>query len=218
MINLAQEWEMLPDGKNPCRHIRKYKEVAKERYLSKEEIVRLNEALDECEINWPVSQSVIDAIRLLMMTGCWLGELLKLEWSFVDLENARLNLPDSKTGKKTVWLGDNVVNYLRGIIPKDNNPYVVTGQRRGSHLVNIQKPWRFVRKIADLDDVRLHDLRHTHASLAVSQNLSLPIVGALLGHKSAKSTERYAHLYSDVIAEAAMQTARQMDAITNDKT
>jgi len=92
MINLAQEWEMLPDGKNPCRHIRKYKEVAKERYLSKEEIVRLNEALDECEINWPVSQSVINAIRLLMMTGCRLGEILKLEWGFVDLENARLNL------------------------------------------------------------------------------------------------------------------------------
>ena len=90
MINLAQEWEMLPDGKNPCRHIRKYKEVAKERYLSKEEIVRLNEALDECEINWPVSQSVIDAIRLLMMTGCRLGEILKLEWSFVDLENCLL--------------------------------------------------------------------------------------------------------------------------------
>jgi len=217
MINLVQEWEMLPDGKNPCRHIRKYKEVAKERYLSKEEIVRLNEALDECEINWPVSQSVIDTIRLLMMTGCRLGEILKLEWSFVDFENARLNLPDSKTGKKTVWLGDNAVNYLRGITPKDNNPYVVTGQRRGSHLVNIQKPWRFVRKIADLDDVRLHDLRHTYASLAVSQNLSLPIVGALLGHKSAKPTERYAHLYSDVIAEAAMQTARWMDAITADK-
>jgi len=215
MINLAQEWEMLPDGKNPCRHIRKYKEVAKERYLSKKEIVRLNEALDECEINWPVSQSVINAIRLLMMTGCRLGEILKLEWSFVDLENARLNLPDSKTGKKTVWLGDNAVSYLRDIAPKANNPYVVTGQRRGSHLVNIQKPWRFVRKIADLDDVRLHDLRHTYASLAVSQNLSLPIVGALLGHKSTKSTERYAHLYSDVIAEAAMKTARQMDAITS---
>ena len=82
-------------------------------------------------------------------------------------------------------------------------------------MVNIQKPWRFVRKIADLDDVRPHDLRHTYASLAVSQNLSLPIVGALLGHKSAKSTERYAHLYSDVIAEAAMQTARKMDDITS---
>lgn len=215
MINLAQEWEILPDGKNPCRHIRKYKEVAKERYLSKEEIVRLNEALDECEINWPVSQSVIDAIRLLMMTGCRLGEILKLELSFVDLENARLNLPDSKTGKKTVWLGDNAISYIRNMSPKADNPYVVTGQRRGSHLVNIQKPWRFVRKIADLDDVRLHDLRHTYASLAVSQNLSLPIVGALLGHKSAKSTERYAHLYSDVIAEAAMKTARQMDSITS---
>jgi len=124
-----------------------------------------------------------------------------------------MNLPDSKTGKKTVWLGEGAIDYLSNIKRKEKNPYICVGQRRGSHLVNIQKPWRKIRKLAKLDDVRIHDLRHTYASLAISQNLSLPIVGALLGHKSSKSTERYAHLYSDVLADAAKLTGRHLEAV-----
>ena len=77
------------------------------------------------------------------------------------------------------------------------------GQRTGAQLINIQKPWRKIRERAKLNDVRIHDLRHTYASLAVAQNLSLPIVGKLLGHKSSKTTLRYAHLYTDVMIAAA---------------
>ncbi len=214
MFNLAEEWDYRQDGSNPCRHIHKYKEIPRERFLSEDEIRHLSKIIDKAEYERFVSQSVINAIRLLMMTGCRLSEITTLKWEYIDFQKSCIKLPDSKSGKKTVWLGKNALEYIEGIERKPNNPYVITGQRKGSYLINIQKPWRALRGLAGLDDVRIHDLRHTFASLAVSQNLSLTIVGALLGHKSSKSTERYAHLYTDVMEQAAALTASKMEEIT----
>lgn len=159
--------------------------------------------MEDAEVNSWTSQPVIDAIRVLQMTGARLREVLNMEWTFIDLPNGQVHLPDSKTGEKTIFLSNKASRYIGNIERKLDNPFVFPGQRKGAQLINIQKPWRLIRERAELNDVRIHDLRHTYASLAVAQNLSLPIVGKLLGHKSSKSTERYAHLYTDVMVAAA---------------
>ena len=203
MFNLAEEWEYRDTNTNPTQHIRKYKETPRERFLTQDEMANLELTLSDAETEHLVSSSVIHALRVLLMTGARLQEVLTMKWEYIDFENGKIHLPDSKSGKKTIWLSDRAKGYIDAIPHKRGNPYVFPGQRTGSRLVNLQKPWRKLRAIAGLDDVRIHDLRHTYASLAVSQNLSLPIVGKLLGHKSTKSTERYAHLYDEVMKDAA---------------
>lgn len=203
IFNLAEEWEYRDANTNPTQHIRKYKETPRERFLTQDEMATLELTLSEAEAEHLVSSSVIHALRVLLMTGARLQEVLTMKWEYFDFENGKIHLPDSKSGKKTIWLSDRAQEYIDAIPHKRGNPYVFPGQRTGSRLVNLQKPWRKLRAIAGIEDVRIHDLRHTYASLAVSQNLSLPIVGKLLGHKSTKSTERYAHLYDDVMKDAA---------------
>jgi len=144
------------------------------------------------------------------MTGARLREVLNMEWVLVDLPNGQVYFPDSKAGENTIFLSNKARRYIGDTKRKPENRYVFLGQRTGAQLMNIQKPWRFIRKRAELNDVRIHDLRHTYASLAVAHNLSLPIVGKLLGHKSSKSTERYARLYKDVIFTAAKKGGRTM--------
>ena len=203
IFNLSEEWEYRVANTNPTQHIRKYKETPRERFLTQDEIVTLEKVLADAERNNAVSPSVIHALRVLLMTGARLQEVLTMKWEYVDFEEGKINLPDSKSGKKTIWLSDKARDYIDAIPHKQGNAFVFPGQRTGSRLINLQKPWRKLRAIAEIEDVRIHDLRHTYASLAVSQNLSLPIVGKLLGHKSAKSTERYAHLYDEVMKDAA---------------
>lgn len=194
---------------NPCRHIEKYKEHKRERFLSEKELSNLAKVLND-ENNMkgggggdrPLSPHVIAAIRLLIFTGARLGEILNLEWAHVDLERALLLLPDSKTGKKTVFLSAPAMDVLSTIPRIKSNPYVICGNKDKAHLVNLQKPWRRIRKKAGLGDVRLHDLRHSFASIAASGGLSLPMIGKLLGHTQTATTERYAHLASDPLRAA----------------
>ena len=202
MFNLAEVWGLRPDGSNPCRHVKKYKEKKRERYLSADELARLGEALRECEEGGE-SQSTVNLIRLLLLTGCRLNEILTLKWEHVDLENGALHLPDSKTGEKTVHIGPATVECLAGIERVEDNPWVITGKLPSSHLVNPGKPWRRIRARAELDDVRIHDLRHTFASMAVSSGEGLPMIGKLLGHTQVQTTARYAHLFNEPIKQAA---------------
>src|SRR5262249_10148773 len=134
------------------------------------------------------------AYRLLLLTGCRLGEIQTLQWSFVRLDERELRLPDSKTGAKTVHLGDAAVDVLRTTPKLKDNPYVIAGQKPGPHLTDLQRPWRKVRKAARLDDVRIHDLRHTFASGGLAVGEGLPMIGKLLGHTQVQTTARYAHL------------------------
>ena len=202
MFNLAELWDLRPDGSNPCRHVKKYKEEKRERYLSTDELARLGETLRECEEGGE-SQSTVNLIRLLLLTGCRLNEILTLKWEHVDLENGALHLPDSKTGEKTVHIGPATVECLAGIERVEDNPWVITGKLPSSHLVNPGKPWRRIRARAELDDVRIHDLRHTFASMAVSSGEGLPMIGKLLGHTQVQTTARYAHLFNEPIKQAA---------------
>ena len=202
MFNWAEKLGFRPDGSNPCRHVDKYKEGSRERFLSEKELANLADVLAESETNGTETPYAVAAIRLLIFTGARLREILDLEWSHVDIERVMLSLPDSKTGKKTVYLSAPALAVLAEIPRMQNNPHVICGGKDGAALVNLQKPWRRIRKRAGLDDVRLHDLRHSFASVAASGGLSLPMIGKLLGHSQTATTQRYAHLGADPVRAA----------------
>ena len=203
MFTLAEKWELRPDGTNPCRHVERYPERKLERFLSEVELARLSEALAEAERTRTELPGVLAAIRLLLFTGARLSEILTLQWEHVDMDGQRLRIPDSKTGAKTIYLPPAALEVLAGLERRDDNPYVIVGAKHGSHLVNLRKPWGRIRAKADLNDVRIHDLRHSFASMAVAGGLSLPVIGALLGHTQPATTARYAHLAADPLRQAA---------------
>ena len=202
MFNLAEMWGLRPDGSNPYRHVKKYKEEKRERYLSTDELARLGEVLRQCEQEGIESASTINLIRLLMLTGCRLSEIQTLKWEYVDFENKALHLPDSKTGVKTVHLGPPALKVLIEIERIEGNPWVITGKLENTHLQEPQRPWRRIRARAGLDDVRIHDLRHTFASVAVSGGQGLPMIGQMLGHTQVQTTARYAHLATEPVKRA----------------
>jgi integrase len=203
MFNLAELWGLGPDGTNPRRHIKKYPEKKRERYFSPAELQSIGHVLREMEAEGLEFQSAINAIRLLLFTGCRLNEIMKLEWEWVDLDNAALHLPDSKTGAKTVHLGQAAINILRNVEKLLGNPYVIIGKNPGQRLTDLQPFWQRVRARAGLKDARFHDLRHTFASIAVSNGKSLPMIGKLLGHSQVQTTAQYAHLATAPVVSAA---------------
>jgi integrase len=210
MFNLAELWGLRPDGTNPCRHIQKYAERKIERFLSPDELAGLGKVLADAEAKSTAPRTVIAAIRLLIFTGCRRDEILALRWEHVDFDRQCLRLPDSKTGAKSVYLNAAAIEVLRAIPFIEGNPWVVVGGKRGTHLVNIEKPWRAIRQAARIPDVRLHDLRHSFASVGAAVGLGLPIIGALLGHREAATTQRYAHLAADPLRTANELIGREI--------
>ncbi len=214
-FNLAEEWGLRPDGTNPCRHVKKYREAKRKRFLSAIELAALGEAVAKAERGElalprqadnaaaPFSPHTIAAIRLLIFTGARCNEILALRWEHVNFEQSRLELPDSKTGAKFVYLPAPALGVLSALQRIDGNPHVIVGAKAGAHLVNIKDPWSAIREAARLSDVRIHDLRHSFASVGAGGGMSLPVIGALLGHRDTATTARYAHLSDDPLRAAA---------------
>ena len=159
MFSAAELWGLRPQGSNPCRYVKRFRERKRERFLSDAEYRRLGAALREAESTGAVAAPAVAAIRLLMLTGCRLSEIMNLRWDLVALDARELRLPDSKTGAKVVHLGGSAVAVLRGIARKEGNPWVIAGRRPGTRIASLHFPWGRIRKRAGLDDVRLHDLR-----------------------------------------------------------
>ena len=210
IFNLAEVWNLRPDGSNPCRHVKRFREEKRERFLSDEEYRRLGDTLDEAEREGSETPAAIAAFRLLMLTGCRLSEIQKLRWEHVDLEAGELRLPDSKSGAKIVHLGAPAVAVLRGIDREDGSLWVIVGRKPGGHLTDLQHPWRRIRSRAGLDDVRIHDLRHSFASGGLLVGEGLPMIGKLLGHTQVQTTARYAHLANDPVKAAADRIASRI--------
>ncbi len=147
------------------------------------------------------------ALRLLMLTGCRCNEILRLRWDEVDLERNELRLSDSKTGPRTVPLSPAAARVLENRPRVPGDPWVIPGRFPGRPLRNINGSWCKVRARAGLNDVRLHDLRHSFASRALALGESLPMIGKLLGHTRVQTTAKYAHLAEDSVKESAQRTA-----------
>ena len=210
MFTVAEVWGLRQEGSNPCRHVKRFPETKRERFLSDEEYRRLGAVLRQAEKTGSEAPAAVAAIRLLVLTGCRLSEIMTLRWEDVDLEAAELRLPDSKTGAKVVYLGGPAVEVLCGIPRIEGNPWVIAGRRPGSRIASLHYPWGRIRKRAGLDDVRLHDLRHSFASGGLLVGEDLTMIGKLLGHSQVQTTARYAHLADDPIKAAADRIASRI--------
>lgn len=209
MFTMAELWDLRQPGSNPSKGIQKFREHARERYLDKDELGRLAESLDKFQQRYPY---VCWLVRLLLLTGARRNEIMTLKWEYLD-DYGRAHLPDSKTGKKLLILPTPAIKLLTQIPRVDGNPYVIPGRKEGTCMKEPKYQWAEIRKDADLDGVRLHDLRHTFASTAVSTGASLPIIGKLLGHRQAGTTQRYAHLAHNPLQAEADRVAGLLDAL-----
>jgi integrase len=149
---------------------------------------------------------------LLVFTGARLGEVLGLKWEWIDFERGEARLPDSKTGARTLRLPPVALAVLPELPRLDDNPDVIAGAKPAAARVNLEKPWRAIRRLAGLDNVRLHDLRHAFASVSASSGMGLPIIGKMLGPSQPATTARYAHLASDPVKAAAAAVAGKIAA------
>jgi len=193
-FNQAELWEYIPLNTNPCKGVPKHPEKKMERFLSIEELERLEKTLVARETSALASPYTINAFRLIIYTGCRLGEVLSLKWDDVDFDDCCLRLSDSKTGKRTIPLNESAMIVLSNTQKIEGNPYVFCGDKPGTHLFSVQAMWGRIRKQAGITDVRIHDLRHSFASFMIKNGVSLFEVSKLLGHRNINTTMRYAHL------------------------
>ncbi|MCH9808464.1 MAG: site-specific integrase [Alphaproteobacteria bacterium] len=210
IMSWAEDQGYRSEDSNPCRRIQRYKEQKRQTYLTTDELSRLGAALDKADAECLTTPYAIAAIRLLVLTGARLSEILTLEWAHVDTERQIAFLPDSKTGAKPILLNDAALAVINTLPRIHGNPYIIIGKRDGAHLVNLTKPWHVVRNLAGLDHVRIHDLRHTFASHAVSAGASLPVIGRALGHSQPQTTARYAHLADDPVRQLTQSTGASL--------
>ena len=193
--------QVRPD--NPAIGIRKFPGKKMERFLSPAELARLGQVLAAAAALGVESPFALAAIRLLMLTGCRKNEILTLRRAQVDRYHRCLRLADSKTGAKIVHIGAAVMRVIETIPEIAGNPYLLPGKTDGTHVTDLQSVWERIRKAAELADVRLHDLRHSFASVGAATGDSMLIIGALLGHSSPKTTARYTHLADHPLKSAA---------------
>jgi integrase len=228
----AENGARSPNG-NPAHGVKHYPETARERFLTAVEFARLGEALAQAEktglptapeyqkvpksnetrkhrpkkadVPVPANPLSVAAIRLLALTGCRENEILSLKWDAVDFERGYLRLADTKTGASVRPLGASAVTVLRSLhqFRMKDNPHVLPGTKQGQHMADVQRLWFAVRHAADLKGVRLHDLRHSFASVPATSGESMLVLRSLLGHKRVATTERYAHLGDDPVKRAA---------------
>ena len=212
MLNQAEAWGLVPPGGNPCRFVAKYRMRRLERFLTEEEFRRLGRTLDALEAESRLPVHAAAALRLLMLTGCRRSEIMTLPWEDVHLEANEIRLRDSKTGPRVMPLSPGAARLLASLPRDAGNPWVIAGSKPGTRLTHIAYYWYRVRERAGLDDVRIHDLRHSFASRALALGESLPTIGKLLGHSKIQTTARYAHLARDSVHESAARVAASIGA------
>ena len=212
MFKLAVAWGMTPARLNPCRSVKRYRQGSCERFLTADEYARLGRVLIEAESEGPVMASAAAAVRLLLLTGCRRNEVLTLRWDDIDRTVGELRLRDSKTGPQRVPLTPAVERVLARIPRIEGNPWVIAGQDRGERLNRIDPFWNKLRARAGLEDVRLHDFRHSFASQALEIGESLPVIARLLGHRTVTTTAKYAHLARDTERASAAKVGDSIGA------
>ena len=195
-------------AENPARdvHPPENAERERERFLSPDELARLGKSLvaaEQARVAW----QAVGCIKLLLATGLRKDEALSLRWTDIDFNGRRLILPETKTGRSVRPLSRSAIAVLTGLRGRASGPWIFPAATGAGHYVGIQKAWSKIRADAALDDVHLHDLRHTVGAAAASSGASLIVVGRMLGHRKARSTERYAHVAPDAAADTADKVA-----------
>ena len=198
IMRQAEVYGYRPEGTNPCAGIKRYRRQGRERFLSTAEVRRLGEVLTSHEADHPQAVAIV---RLLLLTGCRKGEIVSLKWSYY--REGKLFLPDSKVGPRTVWLSSAARAILDDLPRK--SVWVFPSPRTDSCMTAaaVNPIWCRLREEADLGDVRLHDCRHTYASMALAQGETVLTIGRLLGHSNPATTLKYTHLSDSMVREAA---------------
>ena len=206
ILTEAEAMGFRPSGSNPCRGIPRYRRKGRERFLSDDEIHRLSARLAAYSARSPLPVAIV---RLLLLTGCRKGEILTLQWS--DYREGRLFLRDSKTGPRTVWLSEPARNILDTLERGNRWVFPAPRTRGPATAASLERFWRRVRAEAGLSDVRLHDLRHTHASIALRQGETVLAIARLLGHASPETTLKYTHPADPMVKDAAETVGRVLE-------
>ena len=223
MFNLAELWKLRPLNSNPCRHIKRYPENQRERFLDGEELERVGAVLRELEAEGEVQPEIAACIRFLALTGCRLGEAVSATWATIDIKAGVWRLPDAKAGSRNVLLGAPALVLLASL---DRNGDCVFGNVTAAKVERAwsgekprpakrQKGKPGIRDRAGIPDVRLHDLRHTTGTYAGAAGLNAFIVRDLLGHKTLAMTGRYVNRHVDPLRAAADTVSSQIDAAMN---
>jgi integrase len=208
LLNFAIRCGLRPS--NPAAGIALYRERARERFLSEIEIGAAADAIGQAEQEGKIGPFAAAGLRLALFTGARSGEITAIQWDQIDWERRLVRLPDSKNNEpRTIHLSDAAIEVLR-TVPRVG-PYVIAGAKHGEPFKSLSRSWSIARKYVGLGDVRLHDLRHSYASLAAGRGVSLHMIGKLLGHKVPATTQRYAHLARDVV-QAVQRRTRRRDA------
>ena len=212
MFRLAEAWGMaLPRG-NPCRHVIRYREGKRERFLAADEYRRVGRALRALEAEGGIAARAAAALRLVMLTGCRGGEILGLRWDDIDRKAGEIRLREGKTGARMVPLTPDAAAVVSGVRRVRGSPLMFSGGRPDRPLTRLNVYWREVRERAGVEDVRVHDLRHSFASRALAVGESLSMIGRLLGHSDIASTARYAHLERDAERVSAARVGDSIEA------
>jgi integrase len=212
MLFFAERIGLRPKHSNPVTGVEFFRERQRERFLSETEIGAAADAIESAEHDGKIGPHAAAGLRFALFTGARSGEITAIKWEHVDWGRKLVRLPDSKTNEpRTIHLSDAAIEVLR-TAPRAGR-FVIAGALPDEPYKNLSRAWAIARKYVGLDDVRLHDLRHSYASLAASRGVSLQMIGKLLGHKVVATTQRYAHLARDQVTSindelgAAMQAA-----------
>lgn len=199
LMTFAEDVGLRPPHSNPAKRIRMYRQGVRERFLSEDEIGKAADAITRAEADGKIGPHAAAGLRLALFTGARSGEITAAEWSYVDWQRKQIRLPDSKTNiPRTIHLSDAAIEILTAI-PRIGQ-FIVAGRYEDEPYQNLGRAWIIARAYAGLEDVRLHDLRHSYASLAAGRGVSLQMIGKLLGHRVAATTQRYAHLGREAAA------------------
>jgi len=218
IMSKAELWGYRDRNSNPCFGVERFPENRRERFLSEQEFAALESAMQRAERNLTESPHVLAMFRIMMHTGCRPGEARYLKWDYVDLTNRVIRLPKEATKEKrpkTLFITPYIEGVLKNIRRMEGNPYVIVSERNdGKPIADVKKPWDRIKKAAGITtELHLHDLRHSHASMANALGYSLPMIGALLGHTQAQTTLRYAHLATDHLRQAAEDISNRIAGV-----
>lgn len=201
---------------NPVRGVKRFADRKGHRYLSQIELVALGQALRE-GLERGVNPFAIAVLKLLIFTGARKGEIETLTWEEIDFAGGYIHLTDSKTGQKSIPLNAGALEVLSNTSRLEGARFVFPAHRSEGHYEGTPKVWRSIRTLAGIEDVRMHDLRHSFASIAESGGASLPIIGALLGHANSATTHRYAHLHNDPLKAASEAVGGKIESAFEQK-
>lgn len=211
MLNFAERVGIRPLHSNPVKGVEFFREQNRERFLSEDEIGAAADAIEHAERDGVIGPHAAAGLRIALFSGARSGEVTAIQWPHIDWNRKQVRLPDSKTNTpRTIHLNDAAIEVLK-TVPRVG-PFVIAGAKSGEPYKNLSRAWIIAREYASLDDVRLHDLRHSYASLAAGRGVSLQMIGKLLGHKVPATTARYSHLARDQVASVNDELGAAMEA------